>query len=46
MHLHLCSQCGAIITIDDGHKCPNNTDHEDGLCESCALAQPGFDEII
>jgi len=46
MHLHLCSQCRAVITVDEGHKCPNNNDHEEGLCEPCALAQPSSEEII
>jgi hypothetical protein len=45
MHLHLCSQCSAVITIDEGARCPRNTDHEEGLCEACALAQPGSDEL-
>lgn len=46
MHLHLCSQCRAIITVDEGRTCPSNNDPDEGLCEACALAQPRFDEII
>jgi hypothetical protein len=46
MHFHLCSQCRAVITVDENRKCPNNGDHEEGLCEACALAQPGSDEIV
>lgn len=46
MHLHLCSQCRAVITVDEGYKCPNHSDHEEGLCDACALAQPGCEEIV
>jgi hypothetical protein len=45
MHLHVCSQCLAVITIDEGHKCRKHCDHEEGLCEACALPQPGSDDI-
>jgi len=45
MHLHLCSGCGAAITVDRGIKCLSNGDHDDGLCEACAFAQPGADEF-
>ncbi len=44
MHRHLCSQCGAVVTLEDNRKCPNNSDHQDGLCEDCALAQPADSE--
>src|SRR5215472_6070387 len=46
MHSHLCSLCRAAITVDEGRKCPNRDDHDDGLCEACALAQPGPDEFV
>jgi hypothetical protein len=46
MHRHICSECKAVITIDAGHKCPSKSDHDAGLCEACALAQPGSDEIV
>ena len=46
VHLHLCSQCRAVITVDEGRTCPSNSDHEEGLCEACAQAQPGSDEIV
>jgi hypothetical protein len=45
MHLHLYTQCRAVITVDEGRTCPHNSDHEEGLCEACAQAQPGPDEI-
>jgi hypothetical protein len=45
MHRHLCSYCRAVITLDDGGKCQTNVDHEDGLCEACALTQPGLGEM-
>jgi hypothetical protein len=44
MHRHFCSQCGAVVTLDDNRRCPNSSDHEDGLCETCALAQPADEE--
>ncbi len=25
MHLHLCSQCRAIITVDEGRNCPSTS---------------------
>jgi hypothetical protein len=37
MHRHMCSQCGAVVTLEDGDMCPSNRDHEDGLCEACIL---------
>ena len=46
MHLHLCSQCRAVITVDEGRTCPGKSDHEEGLCEACAQAQPGPDESV
>jgi hypothetical protein len=46
MHLHLCSECNAVITVDQGRECPSKRDHEDGLCEACAQAQAGSDEIV
>ena len=46
MHMHLCAQCRAIITVDEGRTCPRNSDHEEGLCEACAQAQPGSDDIV
>ncbi len=46
MHLHLCSQCRAIITVDEGRNCPSTSDHEEGLCEACAQAQPASDDIV
>jgi hypothetical protein len=46
MHLHLCHQCRAVITVDEGRTCPSKSDHEEGLCEACAQAQPGSDEIV
>ena len=42
MHFHLCSQCRVVITVDEGRTCPHHNDHEAGLCEECAQAQPGF----
>jgi hypothetical protein len=47
MHLHLCSECRAVITVDEGRKCPpRNGDHEHGLCDACAQAQRGSDDIV
>jgi hypothetical protein len=46
MHQHLCSNCRAVITLDEGGKCQRNVDHEDELCEACALTQPGLKETI
>ncbi len=46
MHSHLCSRCRAAITVDEGGKCLSCSDHDDGLCEACALAQPGPDEFV
>jgi hypothetical protein len=46
MHLHLCSECRAVITVDEGRKCPRNSDHEQGLCDACAHAQRGWDDIV
>ena len=46
MHLHLCAQCGAVITIDEGRTCPHKSDHQEGLCEPCAQAQPRLYEIV
>ena len=45
-HQHLCSNCRAVITLDEGGKCQRNVDHEDELCEACALTQPGLKETI
>ena len=44
MHLHLCSQCGAVITVDEGRTCLLNSDHEQGLCEACAQRQDDSEE--
>jgi hypothetical protein len=44
MHLHLCSECSAVITVDEGRKCPRNRDHEQGPCDACAQAQRGSDD--
>ena len=30
--------------MDESGKCQRNVDHEDWLCEACALMQPGFEE--
>jgi hypothetical protein len=46
MHFHLCSGCGAANTVDRGIKCLSNGDHDDGLCEPCAFAQPSADEYV
>ncbi len=46
MHQHLCSYCRAVITLAEGVKCQRNADHEDGLCEACALTQPGLEEMV
>jgi hypothetical protein len=46
MHLHLCARCRAAITVDRGRKCLSKGDHDDGLCEACALAQPSTDEFV
>jgi hypothetical protein len=46
MHRYLCSHCRAVITLDDGGKCQTNVDQEDGLCEACALTQPGLEEMV
>jgi hypothetical protein len=46
MHSHRCSECNAVITLDQGPTCPRKSDHEQGLCEACAQAQPGPDEIL
>ena len=45
MHRHFCSHCRSVITLvmDESGKCQRN-DHEDSLCEACALMQPGFEE--
>jgi hypothetical protein len=45
MHSHLCSECSAIVTFGDDLSCLTSNDHEDGLCEACAQAQEGSDEI-
>jgi hypothetical protein len=46
VHRHFCSHCRSVITLvmDEGRKCQRNADHEDSLCEACALMQPGFEE--
>ncbi len=45
-HSHLCSACRAVITVDDGQKCLSDGDHDDGLCETCAIALPAPDEFV
>jgi hypothetical protein len=42
MHLHLCSRCRAVITVDEGVTCPPNLEQEEGLCDACGQAQPGM----
>jgi hypothetical protein len=44
MHFHLCSQCKVVITVDEGRTCRHSNDHEEGLCDECSQAQPGWDE--
>jgi hypothetical protein len=44
MHRHLCSQCRAVITLDEGGKCQRDAYHKDGFCEACALTQAGLEE--
>lgn len=46
MHRHLCSQCGAVIMLEENRRCPNCSDHEAGLCEACAEALPADSEGI
>ena len=46
MHFHFCSECTVVITIDEGRICPQSNDHEEGLCEECAQAQPGWDDSV
>lgn len=45
-HRHLCTQCGAVITLDESRNCQTEEDYINGLCEACALAQPGSEEIV
>ena len=40
MHRHLCSQCGAVVALEENKRCLNDSDHQDGLSEACASAQP------
>jgi hypothetical protein len=46
MHRHFCSHCRSVITLvmDESGKCQGDADHEDSLCEGCALMQSGFEE--
>jgi hypothetical protein len=46
MHRHLCSECGAVITVDQDATCPSKSDHAEGLCEACALALPSLEENV
>jgi len=46
IHRHLCSQCEAVITLNQNRNCQSEDDHVDGLCEMCALGEPGAEEII
>jgi len=42
MHLHLCSQCRAIITVDEGRNCPSTSDHEEMLAETSSTRHIAF----
>ena len=46
MRLHECSQCRAVIAVDEEPKRPSDNDREGGLCEECAQAQPGWDDSV
>jgi hypothetical protein len=45
-HFQFCSQCSVVITVDEGRTCSHRNDHEEGLCEECAQAQPGWDDSV
>jgi hypothetical protein len=42
---HRCSNCGAFITLHETLKSAGD-DPDAGLCEACALAEPGSDEFV
>jgi hypothetical protein len=46
MHRRFCSHCRSVITLvtDESGKGQRKADHQDSLCEACALMQPGFEE--